>query len=73
MPIRRNKTPMLTETLCNAICQGGGVPLPREGYTAVPLSAQRANPAVGLYQRAGFTVAEATDGMHVMVKRLLPL
>lgn len=64
---------MSTETLCNAICQGGGVPLPREGYTAVSLSVQRANPAVRLYQRAGFTVAEATDGEYVMVKNFLPL
>lgn len=49
------------------------MPLPHEGYTAVSLSVQRANPAVRLYQRAGFTVAEATDGEYVMVKNFLPL
>lgn len=47
--------------------------LHREGYTAVSLSVQRANPAVRLYQRAGFTVAEATDEEYVMVKNFLPL
>lgn len=47
--------------------------LQREGYTAVSLSVQRANPAVRLYERAGFTVAETTDGEYVMVKRLRPL
>lgn len=47
--------------------------LHREGYTAVSLSVQRANPAVRLYERAGFTIAEATDEEYVMVKNFLPL
>lgn len=47
--------------------------LRRKGYAAVSLSVQRANPAVRLYERAGFTVAQANGEELVMVKKFLPL
>lgn len=42
-------------------------------YDAVSLSVQRDNPAIRLYERAGFVVAEASGQELVMVKNFLPL
>ena len=45
--------------------------LARHGWQRVALSVQKANPALRLYQRAGFTIVQDNDEELVMVREIM--